>query len=114
MAYLTLDAAECAKRSFGGGLSKRLGERANLDRVAKAGTRPMPFQEADAFGVYASDRLSLLYESGVLFHARGGVSDLAGSIVVDARAFDDSIDVIAITCRFVQTFQDDDPGAVGE
>src|ERR1051325_10082946 len=84
----------------------------NLDRVTESGPGSVCFDIRDRLGFDLRDCKRFDDDFGLPVHTWGGVTNLRRSIVVDGRALDNRVDVVAVSECIVQTLQQDHTGAV--
>ena len=89
MSNIGLDRAQGTKCHARRRLSKRLGQRSHLDRIANERARAMGFNIRNGLGVHARHRLCGCNHFDLSLHTRGGVVCFKIPIVVHRESFDD-------------------------
>lgn len=92
--------------------TERLGERLHLDGVAERGGGAVRLDVLDGAGFDTRDGQRLGDDLGLAVRGRRGEADLGGAVVVDGRAADDGVDVVAVGDRVLQALEDDQGDAV--
>ncbi len=114
VANVALDRADAAKTARIGALAEGLAQGGDLDRVAHGRAGAVGLDVGDGFrrnvgqGQRFGDGLRLAVDAG------REVAHLAGAVVVDGRAFDDGVDVVAVLNRIGQTAQHHDAHRAAE
>ena len=89
-------------------LSKRFGQRGDLDRVAERSRGSVTFDIADATRPDARLRQGLFDGGDLAVDARSGKTDLASAVIAEAAPKDDGVDMIAVGDRVLEPLQEDD------
>ena len=91
-----------------------LGQRGDLDRVADRRAGAVGLDVGDRLGGDAGEGQRLGDGAGLAVDARRQVAGLARAVVVDGRALDHGVDVVAVGEGVLQAAQHDDPRAAAE
>ncbi len=106
-----LEGADGAVPAPVGGVAERLGEGLDLDRIAECGARAVGFDVADGVGRHTGVRVGLGDHLALAAHAGRGEADLVAAVVVEGRAQDHRVDVVAVADGVGQALEEDHAGA---
>jgi hypothetical protein len=114
MAYVGLDGPDGAEAAPFGCRAKGPGQRGDLDRIAQRRAGAVRLHVAHGVGAHAGDGLGGADDARLPVHARRGVADLVGAVVVGGAALDDGMDRIAVAQGLVQSLEHDHAGAAAQ
>src|SRR5215213_8083565 len=112
MPDVRLDGAESAEIVLKSSGAESLQERRDFYRVAEVCACSVGLHESYRLGFDSGHGLSQTYNLRLPLYARRCVADFQSAVVIDGRAVNHSVDVIAICESFIQTLQQDKPDAV--
>src|SRR4051812_40101528 len=111
VADIGLDRADAAKTLAVRVATERLCQRCDLDRVTQRSSGPVRLDIAEGIWVHARHRDGAQDDIRLTLDARRGVTDLGGTIIVDAESANDGIYVVSVRSRLLVALEYDDAGA---
>src|SRR5690554_4791816 len=102
---IRLDRAEIAEAPLARPGAEGLGQRLDLDRIAKIGARPMAFDKADALGLNFRERLRFKDRRRLALDARREVAGFTRAVIIDRRRLDDGVNAISVRERVLKPFE---------
>ena len=112
MPDIRLHRADGAEAGLIGVLPKDLGQGLDLDGIAQHGARAVGLDVGDGGWVHPGQHLGRGDGLGLAVHAGRGVAHLAGAVVVDGRAPNESVNHVPILQCVLQTLEHDEAHAL--